>query len=309
MREPSTRAGAGILFPELLSAPEPAPPVRSRGPWVLRLLARVALWSLIVAGALRGLVPAPERPAPATAVTVAAQPPDARRGEAVAAAFLREYLTVGDDRKGRAQRLGQFAAAGVDLLGSVSVPNGVVQYADHVVAAGSRPVPGGLEVTVLTHVLQVQGGVYRDGGTLAFVVPLAVRREGVAVRDRPRPTTLPVASGLSLPRRRAAPAALSQPATRMARQAVLAYVTGDTATLVRLGGGRAPATRPLPTGWRATGVGRAEVSGATATPTAAVPVRVRPPSGRASYLVTVRVQLAAGPRGLTVRQVESGGSA
>jgi hypothetical protein len=60
----------------------------------------------------------------------------------VAAAFLREYLTVGDDRAGRAERLGRFAVAGVDLGESVSVPAGVAQYADQVVPTGSTPVPG-----------------------------------------------------------------------------------------------------------------------------------------------------------------------
>jgi hypothetical protein len=50
------------------------------------------------------------------------------------------------------------------------------------------------------------------------------------------------------------------------------------------------------------------VTGPPGAPTALVPVRARPPVGRASYLVPVRVQLAIGPRGLTVRQVDLGGS-
>ncbi len=109
------------------------------------------------------------------------------QAEAVAAAFLREYLTVGEDRAARAQRLGQFTARGVDLRRSVAVPAGVAQYADLVVPAGSRSVVGGVEVTVVAHVLQVRSGGYRDGGTLAFVVPLAVRQEGIGVTGRAAP--------------------------------------------------------------------------------------------------------------------------
>jgi hypothetical protein len=142
MREPSG-APAGVLFPELLGTTEPAPPAPPRGPRALRIVARVALWSLIAVGALRGLVPAPDRPVPAEA----ASPPEDRRAEAVAVAFLREYLTVGDGQTGRAERLGRFAASGVDLRRSVSVPTGVAQYADLVVAAGQRAAAGRIEVT------------------------------------------------------------------------------------------------------------------------------------------------------------------
>jgi hypothetical protein len=77
----------------------------------------------------------------------------------------------------------------------VSVPAGVAQYADQVVPTGSSPVAGGMEVTVLAHVLQVRAGAYRDGGILAFVVPLAVRGGRVAVAGRPRPTALPITCG------------------------------------------------------------------------------------------------------------------
>jgi hypothetical protein len=160
MREPSRApAAADLLYPELVGSPEPAPAARRHGSRVLRALARLALWSLIAAGALRGLVPALDRPAmerPATERPAAERPgpgPAAvepsgdRRAEAVAAAFLREYLTVGDDRAARAERLRRFAAAGVDLGGSVSVPDGVAQYADQLVVAGSSPVAGGIEVT------------------------------------------------------------------------------------------------------------------------------------------------------------------
>jgi hypothetical protein len=238
---------------------------------------------------------------------VAAVSSDDHRGEAVAAAFLREYLTVGDDRAGRAQRLGRFAVAGIDPGGSVSVPEGMAQYADHVAPAGSRAVTGGVEVTVLAHVLQVRSDGYQDGGTLAFVVPVAVRGGRVAGGGRPRPPPPPIASGLTLPRPRATPAAVSRLAGRMARQAVAAMAAADGTTLTRLGGGRQPATRPLPPGWRATRVGDADVTGTAGAPVAQVAVRVRPPAGSTSYVVPVRVELAAGPKGLTVRQIDAGG--
>ena len=304
MRDPS---GAPPLpsaaLPELLGAAEPAPRARPRGLRLVRTLARVALWSLIGVGALRGLLPAPDAPAPA-----AARPRDDRRAVAVAVAFLREYLTVGDDRRTRAERLARFAAAGVDLGRSVSLPAGDAQYADLVVASGSRSVDGGVEVTVVAHLLQSRSGVYRDGGTLAFTVPLTIRREGIAVAGGPRPTSLPVASRLPLPRRPSVPTEVSRVAARMARQAVVAAMAADTATLARLGGGRSPATRPLPSGWRAASVGSPEMTGPPGAPVALVPVRARPPAGRASYLVPVHVRLAIGPRGLTVRRVDLGGS-
>jgi hypothetical protein len=237
---------------------------------------------------------------------------------AVAVAFLREYLTVGDDPEARAERLDQFSMAGADLRRSLVVPAGVTQYADLVVAAGSAPVAGGTEVTVLAHVLQLRSGAYRDGGTLAFVVPLAVRREEIAIAGPPRPTSLPVASGLSLPRQGPAPPALPAEARRIARQAVVALLKGDTPTLAHLGGGRAPSTRPIPSGWRALSVGAAEAAGQPGAAAvmagppgglaATVPVRARPPAGSATYLVPVRVQLDTGPRGLTVRQVDAGAS-
>jgi hypothetical protein len=316
MREPSRApAAADLVYPELVGSSEPAPAARRHGSRVLRALARLALWSLIAAGALRGLVPALDRPAierPAAERPgpgpAAVEPSGDRRAEAVAAAFLREYLTVGDDRAARAERLHRFAAAGVDLGGSVSVPDGVAQYADQLVVAGSSPVAGGIEVTVLAHVLQVRSGAYRDGGTLAFVVPLAARREGVAISGRPRPTALPIASGPSPPRPRPAPASLSRLAGGVARQAVAALIAADVTTLTRLGGGRAPSTRPLPSGWRGTRVGDAEVTEGPGALLAQVPVRVRPPAGQASYVVPVRVRLTAGPRGLTVRQIDGGGS-
>jgi hypothetical protein len=310
MTDPSSPApiGAGVLFPELADTAEPAPPAHARGSRVLRMVARVALWGLIAAGAVgaaRGLAPATDSPGPAPAATPAV---DAlgRRGEAVAAAFLREYLTLGDDPAARARRLRQFTVAGADLRGSVSVPAGVAQYVDHLVVAGSRSVAHGVEVTVLVHVLQVRSGAYRDGGTLAFVVPLAVLPRGVAVRGRPRPTALPVAAGAVVRRPQSAPTPLSRQAGRIARQAVGALVAGDTTTLTRLGGGRRPSTHPLPAGWHAIGVGDAELTGPPGTFEAQVLVRMRPPTGPVSYGVPVRVDLAAGPKGLTVRRINAG---
>jgi hypothetical protein len=320
MREPADApAPTGVLFPELLGTSEPAPPVRPWGSRLLRTVARAVLWSLIAVGAIRGVMPAPQRPAPAapaapaaaaagTSASTSGVSPRDRRAAAVAAAFLREYLTVGDDQTARARRLDQFTAAGVDLRRSVSLPTGVAQYADLVVAAASRPVAGGIEVTVLAHVLQVRSGAYRDGGTLAFVVPLAGGRQGIAVGGRPRPVSLPVASGMSLPRPRAAPAERSRAAGRVARQGVIALVGGDTAALTRLGGGRQPSTHPIPSGWQVVGIGTAEVTGPPEALSAQVPVRVRPPAGTGAYLVPVHVQLEAGPQGLAIRQIHAGGS-
>lgn len=269
MREPSgAPAPAGVLFPELLQAPEPAPPLRPRGARLLRVLVRILLWSLITVGAVRGLLPAPTAPAPSRSPTAGpappalAGPPCHPQAEAVAAAFVREYLTVGQDRTARAKRLRQLTARGVDLRQSVAVPADVAQYADLVVAAGGRSVAGGIEVTVVAHVLQVRADLYSDGGTLAFVVPLAVRGEEVAVVGRPRPTTVPVASQLSLPDPPAVAPSQSRAAERAAHQAVVAFVTGDEAELTRLGGGRAPSTRPFPSGWRVVSIGPGEVTGA-----------------------------------------------
>lgn len=328
MREPlDAPAPAGVLFPELLAADEPAPPAQPRRARLFRVLARVLLWTLVTVGAARGLMPATENESPASSARAGsasagpagaapagatpagpAEAPGQHMARAVAAAFVREYLTVGEDRAERAKRLGRLTARGVDLRQSVSLPAGVTQYADLVVVAGDRPVPGGIEVTVLAHVLQVRSDAYTDGGTLGFVVPLAVGREGIAVAGRPRPTTVPVDSRAPLPRPPAVPASLSQLAGRVAHEAVVAFITKDTAALGRLGGGRGPSIRPLPTGWRAVSVGPAKVTGPTGELTAEVPVRARPPAGPASYSLPVRVQLKVGPRAVTVRQIDGGGS-
>jgi hypothetical protein len=336
VREPSgAPVPAGVLFPELLADSEPAPPAQPRGAKLVKVLARVLLWSLITVGAIRGLLPVSTGPAPSpsapagTAPATSAGPPGHRQAEAVAAAFLREYLTVGEDRAARAKRLSQLTARGVDLRWSLSLPADVAQYADLVVAAGSRSVAGGVEVAVVAHVLQVRDDVYADGGTLAFVVPMAVSRKGVAVSGRPRPTTVPVSTQLSLPRPPAVPPSMSRLAERAAHQAVVALVTSDKAALTRLGGGQAPSTRPLPSGWHVVSVSPAKLTGpvgeqpAQVAPggaiggqvngtgtklTAEVTVRARPPAGPASYSLPVRVQLETGSQGSIVRQIDGGGS-
>ena len=103
MREPpGAPAPAGVLFPELLEASEPAPPVRPPGAGLGKVLARIVLWSLITVGAVRGLLPATTGPAPPrsaaahSAATASAAPPGHRQAEAVAAAFLREYQVYED---------------------------------------------------------------------------------------------------------------------------------------------------------------------------------------------------------------------
>jgi hypothetical protein len=293
--------GADGFTDELLAAP--APPGGGVAAAVLRVLARVVLWALVAVGALRGLLPPAPQQGPPAAVTVAAAGP----ASAVAAAFLREYLTVGGDAAGRAERLGRFTAAGVELDGSVSLPSGVAQYADQVLASEVRPVDGGVEVTVVAHVLLRRPGGYRDGGTLAFVVPLAGGPAGLAVRGPPWPTGVPVAAGTRPTGRPVAPAGVAATAARAARQAVVAVVRRDAAALARLGGGVPPEVRPLPAGWRPGRVGAAEVAGPVAALTARVTLRARAPGG-ATYLVPVQVRLEAGPSGVLVRRVDAGGT-
>lgn len=283
------------------------PPAGSSGAAALRTLARVLLWTLIALGAVRGL--APPLPGAGRAATATATVASDGRAAAVAAAFLREYLTVAGDPAARGVRLGRFTAAGVDLEGSVSLPAGSSQYVDQVVAAGSRPVDGGVEVTVLAHLLQLRAGAYRDAGTLAFVVPLAAGRRGSAVSGAPRPAALPVAAGLRVGRPPVPAPELARAARRAARAAVAALLDGDVAALTRLAGGAPPGMRSLPLGWRGVRIGSAEVGGPPAALTARVTVRARPPAGDASYLVPVRVRLEAGPGGrVLVRNVDAGGA-
>jgi hypothetical protein len=304
MRDQAAAPGADALPEELLATPAPPPPSGSRISGVLRVLARVVLWTLVAVGALRGLLPPVHDPGrPGTAPGAAD-----RQASAVATAFLREYLTVDGDAEGRAERLGRFTAAGVELDPSVSLRAGTTQYADQLVASDVRPVDGGVEVTVLAHLLQLRAGGYRDGGTLGFVVPLAGGTGGLVVRDAPRPASLPVAAGRRLERSQPVPAAMARAAARVARQAVLAMAEDDAAALARLGGGAPPAVRPLPRGWRPAGVGTAEVTGPVSSLTARVALRAIAPAG-ARYLVPVRVRLDAGPHGIVVLQVDAGGAA
>jgi hypothetical protein len=62
---------------------------------------------------------------------------------------------------------------------------------------------------------------------------VTVRREGIAVTGGPRPTSVPVASGLPLPHPPAVPPEVAPVAGRMARQAVAAAIAGDGTALAR----------------------------------------------------------------------------
>ena len=298
----------GVLFPELLAATEPAPLARPRGARLLHGLARVLLWSLITVGAVRDccqtLRVQRQRARPLGPIrdgTIGA--PERDR----AAAWRQHFCastTVGED--GARPSAPPAHRARVDRAFGRG-PTGLDQYPTSSCRrqqAGHR----GVEVTVVAHVLQAGPGGYRDGGTLAFVVPLAVQPEGIGVAGHPRPTAVPVGARLALPRSRAVPPSMSRLAGRVAHQAVVALITGDEVALARLGGGRPPSTRQLPSGWRAVSVGPAVVTGPPGALAAQVPVRARPPAGPVSYSLPVHVQLTNGPRGITVRQVDGGGS-
>ena len=297
----------GALDLEVPVTPEPIPRGRSRAAVGLLLLARVVLWALVAVGALRGLLP------PGSDGRGAAAPAaiDRQLAGGVAAAFLREYLTVDGDRAGRARRLRRFTASGVDLDRAVALPAATSQYADQLEAVGVRPAPGGAEVTVLAHLLEVRGGSYQDRGTVAMVVPVAGGPGGLAVRGPPWPAPLPVDRSLRapLPGSVAGPGWTTSGATaarRAARRAVAALLAGDGAALARLGGGTPPATSPLPTGWRAGRVTRVGLGGPAGAPVAQVLVLAAAPQGSARYLVPVRVWFSAGPRGPLVRRVDAG---
>jgi hypothetical protein len=300
---------ATVADPVDLGLPGPAPP-RPVGSAALLLLARVLLWALVGLGALRGLLGAPERP-DQRPVATAVQPAATQAASGVAAAFLREYLTVDADRAGRARRLRRFGADGADVARAVLPPPGASQYADQVVPAGVGAAAGRLEVTLLAHVLQLGPDGYRDRGTLAFVVPLVGGPGGLAVQGIPRPVAPPLAPGLAL--RRPAPAGGPTGATArrtlegLGRRAAVALLADDAAALARLGGGVPPETRPLPAGWRGGEVAGVELTGPAGTPTVQVLVRATAPDGGADYLVPIRVELAAGPGGPAVRRVDASG--
>jgi hypothetical protein len=163
---------------------DPAPPVAPVAPRLLRLTARVALWSLVGVGALRGLVPAS---APSTAPTTTVD----ERAVAVAGAFLREYLTAGDGRAGWRSRVRPFMAAGADVGDEPRLPSGRSQYADQVLPSGARSAGAGLDVSMLAHVVEVKDGRYRDGRMVAYVVSVRATSDGVSVSGPPRPEALP----------------------------------------------------------------------------------------------------------------------
>jgi len=295
----------------------PPPPRCGRA---LRLVARLVLWMLIALGALRGFGPVPDNSGEDTAPTTTARlPQESRDGESIdpqrstdqaatatASAFLRDYLTINDDRGAWAERLKPYLARGLDLGASVSVPAGTSQYVDYVQPVNERSVPGGLEVTVLAHLLESRAGAYREGGLLAFAIPLVRGSRGLAVSGLPRPAPLPIASGLTV-----RPAVLSPAAARgvaaVARYAVTAMLNRDRSDLAALGGGTPPEARPLPDGWRATAITTIQAVGPREEPTARVLVRAKPPTTEATYVIPVVVSLRSGPDGLFVRRVDAGG--
>jgi len=286
-----------------LPVPDPPPPLPRTGSRALRVVGRVVLWMLIAVGALRGVVPAASEPG------AVARPPDGHeQAAAVAAAFLREYLTAGDGQAGRRARLAPFLTVGVDLADAVRVQPAGAQYVDEVLPAGVRAADGTLEVTVLAHVLEVRAGQYRSGATLAFVVPVAMGAGGFGVSGVPRPAPLP-ARPIPAPGRVEPPPELSEAAGAAAERAVTALLAGDRGGLARLGDGDLPEVRALPPGWHGHGTVGTEVTGPAGALVAEVLVRASPPGGGASYLMPVRVWLVAGSAGAVVRRVDAGGPA
>jgi hypothetical protein len=298
---------------------DPPPPPRGVGR-LLRLFARLVLWSLIALGALRGFGPLPDRPAddgtPTTTAPDRADSPGVgsavwglAAGEAAmatASAFLRDYLTIDGDQRAWAQRLERYLAKGLDVGKSVSVPAGTSQYVDYVQPVATRSTGGGAEVTALAHLLESRSGTYRDGGMLAFVVPLARGRRGLAVSALPRPASLPMAGGMTVRQAVLSPET-ARDVTALARHAVAALLNEDRAGLAALGGDTPPQARSLPDGWRAVGITTIQAAGPPEEPTAQVLVRARPPTGGAEYVIAVLVSLRLGPDGLLVRRVDAGG--
>ena len=302
----SLAAGARAVRRVELDPPPPAPDRR------IRIVARVVLWTLIGLAAVRGVLPAPAgtgRPAGGTGLAAvapheaSAQDPAAM---AIAAAFLREYLTVDDDRSERPGRLGRYLARGVPVDDGVLPARGVLQSADLVMPAGLRRVKNVVEVTVLAHLVQTRAGSHIDSGTVAFAVPMIESAHGVAVGGMPRLVALPID-----PTPTAQPASLSTALARsvagIAGRAVAAMLNGDRSALLQFGGKVAPAVRPFPTGWRPIEIMRIRPSGPPDTPSAEVLVRARPPMAGIEYLVPVRVSLRAGTASPTVRTIDAGG--
>lgn len=292
--------------------PDPEPPPPSPGP-ALHVLARVLLWTLIAFAALHGLLPTSTGPAgsgsgPPGSGSTGSQASEKRQlAMATAAAFLREYLTVDDRRSERQGRLDRYLARGADVDDGVLPEPGVLQSADLVLPTSVQPAGAGMDVTVVAHLLRTRDGPQRDGGTVAFVVPLVAGSRGMAVGGLPRPAALPVDPSLAA-RQVALPGALARSTAVAAGQAVAAVLNGDRAALGRLGGGHTPAVRPFPNGWRPVGITAIRPAGPVARPSAQVLVRARPPVAGIEYLVPVRVSLRPGAGTPTVREVDAGGT-
>jgi hypothetical protein len=302
-------AGAKALRQAPLDPTPPAPDRR------IRIAARVLLWTLIAIAAVRGVLPSPAAPAQSHAIGAGLASGGSPSGRSVqdeaamatAATFLREYLTVDDHRSERPGRLGRYLARGVDIRDGVVPERGVSQSADLVAPAGGRRVNGGLEVTVLAHLVQTRAGRAQDGGTVAFIVPMIGGARGVAVAGLPRPAALPI-DPATASRPVTLPTALARSVTAIAGQAVAAVLKGDRAALERLGGDVAPVVRPFPSGWRPVGIMEIRPAGPPDAPNAEVLVRARPPTAGIDYLVPVRVSLRPGVTTPTVREVDAGGT-
>jgi hypothetical protein len=307
MRLRSLATGARAVRRAELEPPPPAPDRR------IRIAARVVLWALIGVATIRGVLPSPAattRPTSRTGLTAVASPEEAVQDPAalsIAAAFLREYLTVDDNRSERPGRLARYMARGVSVDDGVLPKRGVLQSADLVVPAGLRHVKNVVEVTVLAHLVQTRAGPPVDGGTVAFAVPLIKGAHGVAVSGMPRPVALPI-DATAIVRPASLPAALARPVAGIAGQTVAAVLNGDRSTLLRLGGNVTPAVRSFPIGWRPIEIVRIGPSGPPGMPSADVLVRVRPPMAGIDYLIPVRVSLRAGTDSPTVRAVDAGGA-
>jgi len=226
---------------------------------------------------------------------------------ATAAAFLREYLTVDGRRAEGPGRFKRYLARGVEMDDGVVPQPGISQSTDLVVPAGVQPAQGGMEVTVVAHLLRSRDGPVEDGGTVAFVVPMVTGSSGTAVGGIPRPAALPFDPGLTS-RPLTLPTALARATAVAAGQAVAAVLNGDGAALARLGGGAAPLVHPFPDGWRPVGIATIRPAGPPETPTAQVLVRARPPVPGIEYVVPVRVLLRSGAGMPTVREVDAGGT-
>jgi hypothetical protein len=235
-------------------------------------------------------------------------PAQAQAASAIAAAFLREYLTVDQERATRPARLKRYLARGVDLGGDVrAADDDVSQLADSVLPEHIEPLADGARVTVIAHLLQTRAGLEEDGGTVTFVVPLLSGPRGFAVSGLPWPAPLPVDPGLTTVIR-ALPIELARATAVPAGQAVAALLDEDLATLTRLGGGTPPKVRPFPSGWRPVRIAEIRPAGPPGTPTVVVDVRARPPVAGLEYVVPVRVSLRPGAGSQIVTEIDAGGA-